>query len=108
MLVLYLLGVIYTLHVGRCDPRAGQSLPRVLFVALQYLSLQVSTQRLDIKTPERKTTRDQIQQSQYPYIYDKHSNCLYHLCVLSKVSHLEGTTLHKSCNSAYIRLIMTL
>ena len=54
----YFLGVVHTLHVSRCDTRAGQSLPCVLPVAFQYLTLQVSTHWLDIKTPERETAKE--------------------------------------------------
>lgn len=44
------LGFVHTLHVGRGDAGAGQSLPWVFLITLQDLTLQIPTDRLDVKT----------------------------------------------------------
>ena len=43
--------VVHTLHVQVGDARAGEGLSSVLSVALQDLTLQVTTHRLDVNTP---------------------------------------------------------
>lgn len=43
--------VVHTLHVQVGDARAGEGLSSVLPVALQDLTLQVTTHWLDVNTP---------------------------------------------------------
>jgi len=84
---LHLLGVVDTLHVGRGDAGARQRLPRVLLVAFQNLTLQVTTHRLDVETPE---THTQVSRSSgIPFYFSRryprtvvtpaaNTHCLYH------------------------------
>lgn len=54
--LLYLFGVAHALHVGRSDAGTREGLARVLPVAAEHLTLQVSAQRLNVGAPTGEQT----------------------------------------------------